>query len=118
MPAMQGQTTVPANSDSANVLAGSLFEFITQDSLVMISAVVVTASNGANVQATFNLGGVALLQPPEGAIFAAEADTIPNDLYHNIVRIGAAAGERLFLRFHNQDDTAQDVRWAVRIDAA
>ena len=116
MPAIIAQNTVGANSTSENVLEGSNFEFLEEDSIVMLSAVIPSIANAANLQCTFLLGGAALLTPPFGTIFVAPANTIPNDIYHNLVRIGGTARERLFMTFQNSTGNAVTVRYSLRID--
>ena len=116
MPAILAQHSVAANETSENVLEGSNFEFIEEDSIVMLSAVVPTVANAANLQCTFLLGGAALLTPPFGTIFVAPALTVPNDVEHNLVRVGGSARERLFMTFQNNTGNAVVVRYSLRID--
>lgn len=124
MPAIIGTTTVAANEISDNVVEGSNFEFLAVPSLVMFSALVIPATNASSVDALFTLGGTSLLQPPFGKIFNPVVftgfdggdKTIPNDIEHNLVRVGGDPGERIFVTFTNDNANAQTVRWSLRID--
>lgn len=115
MPAIQGRTALTANSTSENVVEGSNFEFIAVRSIVTVAAILVSADD-ADVQAFFTLGGASLLQPPYARLFPGGDQKIPNNIYHNIVRVGADAGERIFLTFTNGSSSAQNVNWVIRID--
>jgi len=113
-----GTTQVAAASQSNNVLEGSSFEFVLEDSVIQ-AAMILQEDSRYDVQCLFQIGGVTVMQPPFGLIFpslAAESK-IPNNMYHNMIYIGAAAGERLFCSFQNGNtSTAANINWQVRID--
>lgn len=114
---LTGTTVIGAGETSPNVLKGSAFEDLIQDSLVQMAAIVQTVGK-KTIQCTFNIGGVSMMVPPYALIFptAAGQATIPNNLYHNYVYIGGNAGDALYMTFANSDSAAVTVDWLVRID--
>lgn len=97
-------------------MEGSNFEFLASDSIVQFSAIVESSTSSNELQALFTLGGASLIQPPFGAVFAAGTTETPHDLFHNLIRVGGSAGERLFLTLRNDASDAVVCRWALRID--
>lgn len=110
MPTIALRTSVPANARSGNVLAGSPFEFLAADSIVLI-ALVQPAGTPANVVADLQIGGESLAS-------AANIDTTnayPNFHDNLFCRCGGRAGERLFLDFVNSTAGALNVDTLIEI---
>lgn len=107
MRTMQGETSVAANSTSANVLAGLIEEFLENNSQV---ALYCTASQ-VDLDVTMIVGG-------EVAIDASEINTqnrqpvVPDDF---LSMFGGFAGDRVILRAANRAGTATTFRWRVEI---
>lgn len=109
MPTISGSLSIAANATSANVLAGSPFEFVSQPSIIKFSA---THPGGiAAITGTFQIGGESVLQAGEISNRAA-MPTFREDL---IVEAGAQAGERLFLTFTNTTGAAIVARFLLDI---
>lgn len=110
MPTISGSISVAANAVSANVLAGSPFEFISQPSIVKLS---VTQAGAApsDITGVFQIGGESLLQSGEISDRSA-FPTFRDDL---LVEAGGQAGERLFLTFANTTVGALVVQFLLDI---
>jgi len=96
MPTISGSVSVAANSTSANVLAGSPFEFVSQPSIIKM-AVTQAGAAASDITSNFQIGGESLMQA--GNI--SDRDAFPTFLDDLLVEAGAQAGERLFLTFSN-----------------
>jgi len=123
MPLITKRTAVTASTQSENVVEGSSFEFLINDSIVRLNMVVARPLNYHEVQSLFQIGGQTLIQPPFGLVFPVEDSdeggtdpSIPNDLYHVYIQRAAAAGERLFLSFLNEGAATAQINWMIRID--
>lgn len=104
MPTISGRVSVAANAVSANVLAGSPFEFVTVPSIVKLASTNAGAAPG-NVTGNFQIGGESLMV--DGNISNRAAfPTFREDL---LLEAGAQGGERLFLTFSNTTGAAIDV---------
>lgn len=110
MPTISGDVSVAANSTSANVLAGSPFEFIAQPSIIKLAATQAGAA-AADITSNFQIGGEALMQA--GNI--SDRSAFPTFLDDIIVEAGAQAGERLFLTFSNTTVGALVVQFLLDI---
>jgi len=97
MPTISGQVSVAANAVSANVLAGSPFEFVAQPSLIKLAVIQAGAAN-PDITSDFQIGGESLLQ---GGNIGRGGNSFPRFRDDVIVEAGAQAGERLFLTFAN-----------------
>jgi len=124
MPSITARTSVPANSQTNNVVEGSSFEFLEVNSVIRLN-MVVTDNGNYDIQCLFQIGGTTILQPPYALVFPINLfnnypgsdPTIPNEVYHSYITRGASAGERLFMSFTNGGGTARNVNWVIRIDA-
>lgn len=96
MPTISGTVSVAANAVSANVLAGSPFEFLAQPSLVAL-AVTQAGAAASDITGVFQIGGESLLQAGNVSDRAAHP-TFHDDM---LVEAGGQPGERLFLTFAN-----------------
>jgi len=96
MPTISGSISVAANATSANVLAGSPFEFVVQPSIVKV-AITQAGAAGSDITGDFQVGGESLLQA--GNI--SDRDAFPTFRDDLTIEAGAQAGERLFLTFSN-----------------
>lgn len=97
MPTISGTVSVAANATSANVLAGSPFEFVSQPSLVKLAVLQAGAVN-SDITADFQIGGESLLQAGN---IGRGGNSFPRFNDDTLVEAGAQAGERLFLTFSN-----------------
>lgn len=97
MPTISGSVSVGANATSANVLAGSPFEFVAQPSVIKVAIIQAGAAN-SDITSDFQIGGESLLQAGN---IGRGGNTFPRFIDDVIVEAGAQAGERLFLTFSN-----------------
>lgn len=110
MPTISGSISVAANAVSANVLAGSTFEFISQPSIVKLANTQAGAA-ASDITGTFQIGGESLLQG--GNISDRDAfPTFRDDLF---VEAGGQPGERLFLTYQNTTAGALVVQFLLDI---
>lgn len=110
MPTISGRVAVAANAVSANVFAGSAFEFISQPSICKL-AVTQAGAAPTDVTADFQIGGESLAQGANVSDRAA-FPTFRDDLF---VEAGGQAGERLFLTFANTTAGALNVDFLLDI---
>jgi len=110
MPTISGSVSVAANTTSANVLAGSPFEFVSQPSLIKLALTQAGAAS-SDITGNFQVGGESLMQAGNVANKAG-MPTFRDDL---IVEAGAQNGERLFLTFANTTVGALVVQFLVDI---
>lgn len=105
MPTMQDSVSVAANSVSANVLAGQLYEFLEPGTPVTLS--VIAAATGIRV--TY-ICGVPLINDQANR-FRAAADfpLIPDDILLN----NAVPGGRQVLTFRNTTGAAIVTQWRI-----
>jgi len=111
MPVISVNTSVAANAESANVLAGSPFEFIgARPSIVNLACTQAGAARG-DITAVFQVGGDSVVQG--GAVSdRAAAPTFRDDLF---ARAGGSPGERLFLTYLNTTGGALVVQTLIEI---
>lgn len=110
MPTISGLVSVAANAVSANVLAGSPFEFISQPSIIKLASTQAGAA-ASDITGVFQIGGESLMQA--GNISDRSAfPTFRDDL---IVEAGGQSGERLFLTFANTTAGALVVQFLLDI---
>ncbi len=110
MPTNSGSVSLPANAVSANVLAGSPFEFVAQPSLVKL-AVTQAGAAPSDITGVFQIGGESVLQGGE----ISDRSAFPTFLDDILVEAGAQAGERLFLTFANTTVGALVVQFLLDI---
>lgn len=107
MPTMQNSVVVAANAVSANVLAGQLFEFLAQNSQIVLSC----SGSAAGLNVTLLAGGVALIN--DQAIGAQNRfPLVPDDI---ITQEVVPAGARLLLTFRNTTGAALTAFWRVDV---
>lgn len=110
MPTISLRTSVPLNASSGNVLAGSPFEFVAKDAVIILACTQPGGTPGG-VTADFQIGGESLTQaanvPTRNAFPTFEEDVF--------VKAGAVAGERLFLNYNNTTGLALDVDTLIDI---
>lgn len=110
MPTISGSISVAANATSANVLAGSTFEFISQPSIVKV-ALTQAGAAASDITTVFQIGGESLVQG--GNVSNRSAfPTFRDDLF---VEAGGQPGERLFLTFANTTVGALVVQFLLDI---
>jgi len=110
MPTISGSVSVAANAVSANVLAGSPFEFVAQPSLIKLATTQAGAA-ASDITGVFQVGGESLLQ--SGNVSDRSAfPTFRDDL---LVETGGQSGERLFLTFANTTGGALVVSFLLDI---
>lgn len=110
MPTISGTISVAANSVSANVLAGSSFEFISQPSIVKLANTQAGAAP-TDITAVFQIGGESLVQGGDVSDRAA-FPTFRDDIF---VEAGGQPGERLFLTYTNTTAGALLVAFLIDI---
>ena len=110
MPTISLRTSVAANSSSGNVLAGSPFEFVAKDAIIILS-VVNPAGTPGGITADFQIGGESLTVQANVSI----RDAFPQFNDDVFVKAGAVAGERLFLNYNNTTISALNVDTLVDI---
>lgn len=98
MPLISRQDSIAANTRSANILDGELFEFVPRPSA--ISLYVAAAATGIEID--FSVGGETIVQ----AARAPGTNRFPVRPDDAITAHGALAGERLFLTFNNTTGAA------------
>lgn len=107
MPTMQNSVSVAANAVSANVLAGQLYEFLSQNSQIVLSC----TGSAAGLNATLLAGGVALIN--DQAIGSQNRfPLIPDDI---ITQEVVPAGARLLLTFRNTTGGALTAFWRMDV---
>lgn len=110
MPTISGSIQVAGNATSANVLAGSPFEFVSQPSIIKFACTQAGAA-GSDITSDFQIGGESLMQAGNISDRAA-FPTFRDDL---TVEAGAQAGERLFLTFSNTTGGALVIQFLLDI---
>jgi len=110
MPTISVRTSVAANSVSANVLAGSPFEFVGARSICNL-ATLNSAGTPGEITANFQIGGEAILN---GANISIRTG-FPNFRDDVLARAGADQAERLFLTYTNTTAGALNVDTLLEI---
>lgn len=107
MPTMQGTLSVAANSVSANVLAGQLYEFLPADAQIVLSV------NGAaaGLNTTFLVAGQALVND-QNINTQNRFPIIPDDI---LTQEQGPAGARLILTIRNTTGGAVVAFWRVDV---
>jgi len=111
MPTISSTVSVPANARSANVLAGSVFEFMPRAGVVAFLATIPTASAVGDIDASINIGGIQIAD----AAVVPDTGRYPVTPDDRIVAEGARPGERLFMTFLNTTASAIVVTFLVEI---
>ncbi len=110
MPTISLRTSVPLNASSGNVLAGSPFEFVAKDSIIIVMVTNPGGVVGA-INADFQIGGESLTQ----AANVSNRNGFPNPETDVLVKAGAVGGERLFLNYNNTTGAAINVDTMIDI---
>lgn len=109
MPTIQGSTSIGPATSVANVLAGSVYEYLPRNAIVEFG--LVDDANG-DVRVTVQSGADVLLEESPVSI-ANRFPVYPDDF---VLEDVAAAGERLVIRARNTDAATTSIfRWAVRV---
>jgi len=114
MHVMSGTVNVGIGATSANVLLGSIFEFLKRSSKVELAA---TCEVGAarNITGRMSIGDTIVTDPPlriGAENIVSGGVVIPDNI--KLVTAGAP-GDRLSLTFTNGGAAAFDVDWWVRV---
>ena len=107
MPVIQKETSIAAGAVSDNLLAGSAFEFLRQNSLVSIGL----TQSATGMFATIQSGADIVVEEFSPAI-ATRYPIIPDEMYYADV---GAAGDRLVIRVRNPTGGALTARAVVQI---
>jgi len=110
MPTISLRTSVPANGSSGNVLAGSPFEFVAKDAVIILAAVQAGGTPG-EITTDFQIGGESLSVQAN----LSTRNAFPTFKDDTFVQAGAVAGERLFLNYNNTTAGALDVDTLVDV---
>jgi len=110
MPTISLRTSVPANAVSGNVLAGSPFEFVAKNSVIIL-AVTNPAGTPGDITADFQIGGESLTTQAN----VSTRNAFPQFNDDTFVKAGAIAGERLFLSYNNTTAGALNVDTLVDV---
>lgn len=110
MPTISLRSSVPANGSSGNVLAGSPFEFVAKDAVIILAAVQAGGTPG-QITADFQIGGESLTVQAN----ISTANRFPQFNDDVFVKAGAVAGERLFLNYNNTTVGALNVDTLVDV---
>lgn len=108
MPVIQRETSVAAGAVNDNVLSGSAFEFLRQNSLVSMGVTAQATGTFVTIQSGSDV--VAEEFPP--AVVAGAFPVIPDQMYYSDV---GAAGDRLVIRIRNPTGGAVIHRTLVQI---
>lgn len=107
MPVIQKETSVGAGAVVDNLLSGSAFEFLRQNSLVSMGV----AQSATGCFATIQSGSDIVVEEFSPAILT-RYPIIPDEMYYSDV---GAAGDRLVIRFRNPTAGAITARAVVQI---
>jgi hypothetical protein len=109
MPVIQKETSIAAGAVNDNVLSGSAFEFLRQNSVISLG--VTQAATG--MFATIQSGSDVVVEEFSPAI-ATRYPIIPDEMYYSDVGV---AGDRLVVRVRNPTGGAIIVRVVCQITA-
>lgn len=104
MPTMQDSVSVAANSVSANVLAGQLYEFVPETNLT-----VSVAGSATGLRASLIVG--APIIDDQAINLQNRFPIVPDDVIHS----GYVPGGRMILRFRNTTAGALTAFWRVDV---
>lgn len=107
MPVIQKETSIAAGAVSDNLLAGSAFEFLRQNSLVSIGLTQAAAGMFATIQS-----GADIVVEEFSPSIATRYPIIPDEMYYSDV---GQAGDRLVIRVRNPTGGAVIARCIVQI---
>lgn len=107
MPAMSGTESVAANVRSGNILAGELFEFLSQPSIVRLYSTTPLVGQ----QFDFTVGGEQVLN----AALVPNVARFPTRDEDLVVEHGGLPGERLFLSINNTTGAVAVTQWVVDV---
>lgn len=107
MPVIQKETSIAAGAVADNLLSGSAFEFLRQNSLVSIGI----AQSATGMFATIQSGADIIAEEFSPAILT-RYPIIPDEMYYSDV---GSAGDRLVIRVRNPTGGALTARAVVQI---
>jgi len=110
MPTISGSISVAANAVSANVLAGSPFEFVAQPSVIKLANTQAGAA-ASDITCDFQIGGESLVQGGN----VSDRSAFPQFNDDLFAEAGAQAGERLFLTYANTTGGALVVQFLLDV---
>ncbi len=93
MPTMTDRQSVAANTTTSNVVAGKLYEFVAQPSVVRFYG----AASAVGLNITALVGGISIVQDQEVSA-QNRMPIVPDDL---IASVAAPAGSRIVLLWRN-----------------
>lgn len=108
MPVIQGTTSTAAGQSTANVLSGSVYEYLPYNCLLEIGLVDDTQQE----QRVTVLSGSDVLMEESQVSAAARMPIYPDDY---ALSDYAAAGDRLVIRTRNTGAAARVLRWTIKI---
>lgn len=107
MPVIQKETAVAAGAVNDNLLSGSAFEFLRQNSLVSIGVTVSATGGFATIQS-----GADIIAEEFSPAIATRYPIIPDEMYYSDV---GAAGDRLVIRARNPTGGALTFRVIAQV---
>jgi hypothetical protein len=108
MPAIQGTQSTAAGATTANVLAGSLYEFAPWDAFVEFGVVAEAAGES---RVTISTGQQVVLEESPVSR-AARVPIYPDD--YTVTDV-VAAGERIVIKHRNTGAGANTLFWAIKL---
>jgi hypothetical protein len=109
MPTIQKELPVPANGVLDNILTGSAFEFLRQNSVISMGVV----GQATGLFATITSGSDVVLEESP-LLVKGTMPTIPDDMYYNDF---GAPGDRLVIKVRNSTGAIINVRAVVNVQA-
>lgn len=107
MPVIQKEISIAANAVNDNILSGSSFEFLRNNSVVSVGLAGSATGLVANIQS-----GADIVLEESPILVKTTMPTIPDDMYYNDVGV---AGDRLVIRVRNTTGGALTVRAIVQV---
>lgn len=107
MPVIQKEIVVLANAANENILSGSSFEFLRNNSVVSVGLTGSATGLVANIQS-----GADIVLEESPLLVKASMPLIPDDMYYNDVGV---QGDRLVIRVRNTTAGSLTVRCVAQI---
>lgn len=107
MPVIQKEISVAPNAANENILSGSSFEFLRNNSVVSVGLTGSATGLVANIQS-----GADIVLEESPLLVKASMPLIPDDMYYNDVGV---QGDRLVIRVRNTTAGALTVRCVAQI---
>lgn len=109
MPVIQKEVSIAAGAVNENLLSGSAFEFLRQNSVVSLGLTAAATGTFATIQS-----GPDIVAEEFAPAIATRYPIIPDEMYYNDV---GAAGDRLVVRVRNPTGGAVIVRCIAQVTA-